>query len=544
LTTSLCNAPPLYYVTFHLILVLYLCQRKPRLKVIGSQFFCEMILEAAIVILLLVLGWRMFFASSPKNLPPGPRPYPLIGNLTRLVGKPIHLAVTDLAKEYGEIYTLYLPGGQRCILINSIGLVREALLTKKDDFAGRPRTFIGDYLTREAKDIFFADFSQTMILQRKLAHSALRMYGSGLKHLEEKICGEVDQLLERFSAHNGKTIDPENDIDLMVLNVICAVVYGESYELEDEEFKRIMKYNNHFVRLFKGFNILEMLPWLRFLPLEEGKILREARELRDAVLDAKYRQHKKKFDDKKDKKEIKINDLTDALLKAFYEAQEEDGKVSQLLTEDHLVMIMNDVFNAGIQSTTATLLWLLAYMVTYPDTQARVHAEMDKLIGRYRKPRLEDRGHLPYLESTVAEILRIATTTPLSIPHKSTRDSTLGGYDIPKDTTIITNFWAIHHDPKEWENPDVFNPERFLDADGKFSASGPTGFRSYLPFSAGRRVCLGESLAKTELFLASSRLLHQFTFERAPGQPMPDLTGHVGVVFAPGSYKISIKNRI
>lgn len=503
-----------------------------------------MILEAAILIILLVLGWRLFLAPSPKNLPPGPRPYPLIGNLTRLVGKPIHLAVTDLAKEYGKIYTLYLPGGQRCILINSIGLAREALLAKKDDFAGRPRTFIGDYLTREAKDIFFADLSPTMILQRKLTHSALRMYGSGLKHLEGKICGEVEQLLKRFSAHQGKAIDPNDDISLMVLNVICAVVYGESYELEDEEFQTIKKYNNHFIRLFKGFNILEMLPWLRYLPVEEGRILREARELRDVVLDAKYREHKRKFDGNLNKDGIKINDLTDALLKAYYEAQEEDGKISQLLTEDHLTMIINDVFNAGIQSTTATLLWLLAYMVNYPDIQARVHAEMDEVIGRDRKPRLDDRGNLPYLESTVAEVLRIATTTPLSIPHKSTRESTLGGYNIPKDTMMMTNLWAIHHDAEEWENPDLFNPERFLDAMGKFSASGPVGFRSYLPFSAGRRVCLGESLAKTELFLVSARLLHQFTFECAPGQPLPDLDGRAGVVLVPGSYEISIKNRL
>ena len=238
-----------------------------------------MILEAAILIILLVLGWRLFLFPSPKNLPPGPPPYPLIGNLTRLEGKPIHLAVTDLAKEYGKIFTLYLLGGQLCILINSISLAREALLSKKDDFAGRPRTFIGDYLTREAKDIFFADLSPTLILQRKLARSALRMYGSGLKHLERKINGEVEQLLTRFSAHKGKAIDPTDDISLMVLNIICAVVYGESYDLEDEEFQLIMKYNNHFIRLFKGFNILEMMPWLRYLPIEEGRILREAKEL-------------------------------------------------------------------------------------------------------------------------------------------------------------------------------------------------------------------------------------------------------------------------
>ena len=203
-----------------------------------------------------------------------------------------------------------------------------------------------------------------------------------------------------------------------------------------------------------------MLPWLRYFPIE-GRILREAKELRDLVLNAKYREHKEKFDGDLDKDGIKINDLTDALLKAYYDAQEEDGKISRLLTEDHLLMIINDVFNAGIQSTTATLLWLLAYMVNYPDIQARVHTEIDEVVGRDRKPRLDDRGNLPYLESTVAELLRIATTTPLSIPHQPTRESTLGGNNIPKDTMMMTNLWAIHHDPGEWEDPDVFKPERF-----------------------------------------------------------------------------------
>ena len=503
-----------------------------------------MLLEAATLIIFLLLGWRIFLAPSPKNLPPGPHPYPLIGNLTQLVGKPIHLAVTDLAKEYGKIFTLYLPGGHRCILINSIDVVREALLSKKDDFAGRPRAFIGDYLTRDAKDIFFADLSPTMILQRKLVHSALRMYGSGLKKLEKVIYLEVEQLSNRLSAHQGNSFDPNHDISLLVLNVICSVVYGQRYELEDEEFQRIIKYNNHFVKLFKGFNILEMLPWLRHFPIEQAKILREARQLRDLVLDAKYREHKEKFDNSIKKEEVEINDLTDALLSAFYEAKGEDNKVSRLLTEDHLIMTMNDVFNAGIQSTIATLLWILSYMVNYPHVQARVHSELDDVIGRDRQPCLDDRGKLPYLECTVAEVLRIATTTPLSIPHKATRDSSLAGYDIPKNTMVMTNLWALHHDPDEWDEPEVFRPERFLDEKGNFSPSGPQGFRSFLPFSAGRRVCLGESLSKAELFLVSARLLHQFKFERAPGKPLADLTGLVGVVLVPKSYELIVKNRL
>lgn len=511
-----------------------------------------MILEIALVFaciaVMLFLIQHVRGGQKSISLAPGPSPYPLIGNMLRLAGKPGHVAMTEIAEEYGKIYTLYLPGGQRCVVVNSIDLAREALLTKRDDFSGRPTTFIGNYLSRGCKDIICADFTQTMLLQRKIAHSALRMYGSGLKHLEGLICGEVDHLAKRLSAHQGEAIDPKKDITLTILNVICAVVYGESYDIKDEEFLRIVEYNDDFIRLFGSYNILDLLPWLRFFPLEDVKTLRESRAIRDEVLGTKYREHKKRFEEDNANNNFEIEDLTDALLKAYYEAKEEDGKVSLLLTEDHLVMTMNDVFNAGLETTATTLRWLLAYMVTYPEVQARLHAELDDVIGCGRMPCLKDRGNLPYLESTIAEVLRIAAIVPLSLPHKATCDTTLGGYDVPKDTMLITNVWAMHHDVDEWVKPEVFNPERFLDKEGKYGGSerkvSAAGVRSYLPFSAGRRGCLGESLAKTELFLVASRLMHQFKIENPPGKPLPDLTGHVGVVLMPGPFEVCIKERM
>lgn len=504
-----------------------------------------MILEAvlvctAICAILLVVIHRAR-AQPPKRLPPGPSPYPLIGNMLQLAGKPGHVSMTEIAEEYGKIYTLYLPGGQRCVVVNSIDLAREALLTKRDDFSGRPATYIADYLSRGLKDIICADFTQGMILQRKIAHSALRMYGSGMKKLEGLICGESEHLAKRISAHQGKPFDPKEDIQLTILNVICAIVYGESYNIEDEEFLRIVKYNDEFIRLFGSYNILDLLPWLRFFPLEDVRRLRESRAIRDDILDAKFREHKVRFDEDNANNNFEIEDLTDALLKAYYEAEEEDGKVAQLLSEDHIVMTMNDVFNAGLETTATTLRWLVAYMATYPDIQAHIHAELDDVIGHGRMPCLNDRGNLPYLESTIAEVLRIRAIVPLSLPHKSTCDTSLGGYDVPKDTTLITNVWAIHHDVDEWDNPEVFNPERFLDSEGKFSAAG---VRSYLPFSAGRRGCLGESLAKTELFLVASRLMHQFQIENPPGKPLPDLSGEVGVVLMPEGYEVCITERL
>lgn len=487
-------------------------------------------------------------AQKSKKLAPGPRPYPLIGNMPRLAGKPGHLAMTELAEEYGKIYTLYLPGGQRCVVINSIDLAREALLARRDEFSGRPVTFVGDYLSRGGRNIICADFTQSMILLRKIAHSALRMYGSGLKHLECLISSEVDHMAKRITSQQGKPFDPKKEIQLTILNVICAVVYGESYDIEDEEFLRIIQYNDDFIRLFGSYNILDLLPWLRFFPLQDMKTLHESRQIRDDILGAKYQEHKKRFEEDSANNNFEIEDLTDALLKAYHEAQEEDGKVAQLLTEDHLVMTMNDVFNAGLETSATTLRWLLAFLVTYPEIQARVHAELDDVIGSGRMPCLNDRGNLPYLESTIAEVLRIRAIVPLSLPHKATCDTTLGGYDVPKGTMLISNIWAMHHDKNEWENPEVFDPSRFLDKDGKLLGSerkfSAAGVRSYLPFSAGRRGCLGESLAKTEMFLVASRLLHQFKFENPAGRPLPDLSGEVGVVLMPGPFEICAKDRL
>ena len=449
-----------------------------------------LVLACAIICAILIQRAR---AKQHKHLAPGPSPYPLIGNLLQLVGKPGHVAMTEMAEEYGKIYTLYLPGGQRCVVVNSIDLAREALLTRRDDSRGGPS--LSSLITCHV----VSKTSSAQTSHKPWSSSArsrilpLRMYGSGLKRLEGLICSEVEQLAERISAREGKPFDPKEEIQLVVLNVICAIVYGESYDIEDEEFLRIVKYNDEFIRLFGSYNILDLLPWLRFLPLEDVKRLRESRAIRDDILDTKYNEHKQRFEEDNANNNFEINDLTDALLKAYHEAQEEDGKVEQLLTEDHLVMTMNDVFNAGLETSATTLRWLMAYMATYPEIQARVHAELDDVIGSGRMPNLNDRGSLPYLESTVAEVLRIRAIVPLSLPHKSTCDTSLGGYDIPKDTMLITNIWAIHHDVDEWKKPEVFNPERFLDTEGKFSAAGA---RSYLPFSAGRRGCLGESLAE------------------------------------------------
>lgn len=495
-----------------------------------------MILELLVALSALLVTYMIYIHyTSPKGMPPALKPLPLIGNLIDVARgvsqKRLQLELTKASKEYGKIFTLEVPG-QRMVVINSASIAREALLRKKDDFSGRPYYFTMDYLTRGSKDIGAADFNPTWVMQRKLVHSAMRMYNPVL---EDHVCKEFGELSQRLTATQGHPIDPLNDILLATMNVICAMVYGEHYQIDDPEFLMIVDYNQKMFPLLGVLNILNIFPFMIHFPIKDSKQIKYIRDTRDRFLNEKFRQHKETYQDGI------IRDLTDALIKCLQEAEKEDSKIHEIFTEEHVVMTMADAFSVGFESTTTTILWFMVYMANYPDVQAKVQAELDQVIGRDALPRWDDRSRLHYTEATISETLRVSSVAPLSVPHKAMKDSTLEGYNIPKGTTLLLNLWAMHYDEEEWQNPKVFDPSRFLDEDGKFV--NVAGEKSFLPFGAGRRVCVGEALAKQELFVIISRLLHQFKIELCPGSPPLEMVGELGLVHAPKPYKICFKKR-
>ncbi|KAK3707191.1 hypothetical protein QZH41_007168 [Actinostola sp. cb2023] len=486
------------------------------------------------VLVLFLLYFALIYKGRPKGMPPGPTPLPIIGNLldvTRWMSKnQTQIELTKAAQQYGDIFTFEIPG-ERTVVVNSVSIAREALLTKRDDFAGRPYLFTWDYLTRGRKNIALGDFGPTLLLQRKLVHSALRKYNP---HLEATLQREAEELSKRFKSYGGKPTDIQHDIFLTTLNVICAIVYGEKYDIDNPEFLDIVDYNTKMFRLLAPVNLLNVFPFLVHFPVEDSIHLKQTRITSHRLLYTKFHQHQATYQDGV------IRDLTDALIKALQEAQEEDSKVKDMITEDHVVMTMADAFSAGLESTMTTMRWFIVYMLYYPDIQVKIHKELDDVISRDDIPRLEDKERLHYLQAVLAETMRMASVAPLFV-RKTTVDSTLAGYKIPKGTTLLVNTRAMHYDEKAWEQPYVFDPTRFLDDDGKFTPG--SGNMSYLPFGAGRRVCVGEALAKQELFVVLSRLMHQFKFELPPGRPLPELIGDLGLVHVPKPHKVCIKER-
>ncbi|KTF94070.1 hypothetical protein cypCar_00038432 [Cyprinus carpio] len=168
----------------------------------------------------------------------------------------------------------------------------------------------------------------------------------------------------------------------------------------------------------------------------------------------------------------------------------------------------------------------------------RCHEEIVRVLGYDRLPNMDDRDKLPYTNATVHEIQRCANIVPSGVFHETTQPTKLRGYDIPKGTVIFTNLTAILTDKEHWKYPDTFNPENFLDDNGHFFKP-----ESFLPFSLGPRVCLGETLAKTELFLFVTFLLQRIHFSWPPGVKWPDMNGIVSVVRSPEPFNIICHSR-
>ena len=470
--------------------------------------------------------------TTTTNLPPGPFPLPIIGNAHKLAADSRHVDLTELENQYGKVFRLYL-GSQLVVVVSGGDALKEVLITKSADFAGRPNLLTSQVATK-GKAIAMADYSPEWRLHRKIALSALKMYGTGKLKLECIINDELDLLLKRMRATNGRPHYITIEIRLAVTNVICALVFGSRYELDDPEFTKFLSITEALATMVAAGSIVDVFPWLNCIPFKSLQNLKEKCKERDELVGRIYQEHVEA------NRVVNPQDLTDALLKARKDAEEEDSSVKGYLTDENLIMTMSEVFMAGMETTASTLCWALLYLIHNPEVQQMLHQELDQVIGPDRLPEIEDKKNLPYLEATITETLRISSLAPLAAPHKATVDTTLQGYRIPKGTTLLTNLWSLHHDPAIWDDPDSFRPERFLDEDGNFV---PPKVDRFLPFSAGRRVCLGEPLARLELFLVLARLLHSFRFENAPGCDLPTLKPITGIVLTPQPFTVCAFNR-
>ncbi|POI34245.1 hypothetical protein CIB84_002003 [Bambusicola thoracicus] len=257
---------------------------------------------------------------------------------------------------------------------------------------------------------------------------------------------------------------------------------------------------------------------IKYLPGSHQTIFKNWRLMKDFV-NEKISKHKE------DLNPSESRDFIDSYLQ---EMAKPDGREFH---EENLVACALDLLFAGTETTSTTIRWALLFMAVYPEIQARVQAEIDAVIGQSRQPALEDRNNMPYTNAVIHEVQRKGNIIPFNVPRQAVKDTVLAGFHVPKGTVLVPNLSSVMYDEKEWETPHSFNPGHFL-KDGQFWKR-----EAFMPFSIGKRACLGELLARAELFLFFTSLLQKFTFQ-APPDTILDFKFTMGITLAPRPYKI------
>ena len=477
------------------------------------------------------LAVALYFATRRDGrMPPGPPLLPVIGNLLSAAKKDSLDNFMLLGKKYGDIYGLYI-GRELTVVLNSFDAINDAFLKKGGLFARRPSTPFNVVIDKYPG--IFSTSDQVCKEQRGFIQMALQKlcFSNRSNHIEELILEEAGKLMDKLEELNGP-VNPKQYLYLSAANLINTVICSNSYDLDDPEFSSFLMEMTESERSFvKKLVLTNCFPFLLKLPfdvLDLNMIFRGP---------LKWHKFMEKRIENNDKSTDRPIDFVDLYLEAVKE--NEDNNRGQSYTVQQMKNTTFDLLIAGSDSTATTLTWILLYLLHNPKLEAKLQSEIDDVIGRDQSPSLTDRLRMPNMEATIMETLRIAPAAPLGFPHSVPHDVMLNGYLICKNTTVVANIYSAHRDPKLWNEPAIFRPERFLSEDKK-SVKIPNCF---IPFSLGRRSCLGETLARMELFLYMTSLLQRFRLARADGKTLPETVGVMGATYNPQPYEIQFIRR-
>ncbi|CAK9188554.1 unnamed protein product [Ilex paraguariensis] len=465
-----------------------------------------------ISIILIFLAYKLYQRLRFK-LPPGPSPLPVVGNLYDV--KPVRFrCFAEWAQVYGPIFSVYF-GSQLNIVVNNSELAKEVLKENDQQLADRYRTRSSAKFSRDGKDLIWADYGPHYVKVRKVCNIELfspKRLESLRPIREDEVSAMVESIFKDSTNpdNGGKGLMMRNYLGSVAFNNITRLTFGKRFmnsegviDEQGQEFKGIV---SNGIKIGAKLSMAEHIPWLRWMFIVENDTLAQHAARRDRLTRIIMEEHTLA----RNKSGGAKQHFVDALLTLQKQYD---------LSDDTVIGLLWDMITAGMDTTTISVEWAMGELVKNPRVQQKAQEELDRVIGTDRVMSETDFSNLPYLQCVAKEALRLHPPTPLMLPHKANANVKIGGYDIPKESIVHVNVWAIARDPKVWKNPLEFRPERFLEEDVDMKGHD---YR-LLPFGAGRRVCPGAQLAINLVTSMLGHLLHHFSWEPPQGVKPEDI---------------------
>ncbi|KAL3681049.1 hypothetical protein R1sor_024005 [Riccia sorocarpa] len=462
-----------------------------------SSTYLVGVITGAVVIVSLIFS-RLFFSKPKLNLPPTPKGIPLFGTMLKTRGPKTHSILIEYIKELGPLYALKT-GLKYFIVVTSPEIAWEALLKNAQVFSSRPKLLSRLNFTgwRSVNSALYGDY------WRGIRKNLVTQVTSGSKvasfapFREEELVTLMERI-DREAKSNDNVITFLPHCRFTVFSILLHVCFSKRFNAEDiEELDAILKR----LLIILAPQVIDFIP---FLQRFSKKHKNECQLLLDRM--------RKMFTPLIDEHRVMRNngapelDYVDSLIVLQKEMN---------LKETDVLGLIGEVLTGGTDTTANTLEWTMANLVKHPEIQQRLYEEIQEVTGGHIVQEAQ-LVKLKYLQAVVKEGLRKHPPLPFGITHGVTQQTKFRGYDIPEDAMVLFHIQAMQNDPTIWKDPDVFNPERFLNNDPNYDMTGSHGPKSleFIPFGAGRRICPGMNLGLTHAHLILARLIQRYEFTK------------------------------
>eukprot|EP00253_Pinus_taeda_P000359 PITA_00359 len=476
------------------------------------------ITSAIIFFVLDMLGRKTYY-----RLPPGLPGWPIVGNLFQL-GKNPSESFFHLAQKYGPLMSLSL-GMKIAVVVSSPAMAKEVLKTHDHVLAGRIVNQVARSLSQHKSSFVLCQYGSRWRMLRRISNTEL----FSVKRLEalqylrrDQVNGMIHQIFEE-SVKGSQCVNIGHTVFHSAFNLLSNMAFGtymfDPHSGESGELKEAI---TKLMLLHTTPNLGDYFPFLQFLDLQgvfhQAVICRKkVHDIIDKFIEDRLATRGKSSDRSDDGKK----DLLDVLL---------DMRSGEFTVTD-IRGYLQDIFQAGSDTTSSTIEWAMAELIRNPEKLKRAQAELEEVVGLNRLVEESDAERLPYIRAVVKEVFRLHPAVPLLVPHRADSRCEIAGFVIPKHSSILVNVWGMGRDPQIWNNPLKFMPERFLDDTEMRSVDYRGQNFELIPFGAGRRMCVGLPLATRMIHVVLASLLH--SFEWAPPKGMSaeevDMTENFGL---------------